>query len=139
MSQSAPTTIGTVDVFISHIFVTSISRSLYLDSFSTSLIGTFLSDGRLVSIIMHVFSFLSLIIMSGLLAFISLSVFTGMFHNIVAVSFQSLSRVCAHTTCLQLEGGIACIFSSGGTLLLCHVAVYIPFLRVLDGRPRYGQ
>ena len=30
------------DVFISHIFVTSISRSLYLDSFSTSLIDTFL-------------------------------------------------------------------------------------------------
>ena len=44
MSPSTPTTIGTVDVFISHIFVTSISRSLYLDSFSTSLIDTFLSD-----------------------------------------------------------------------------------------------
>ena len=89
-SPSAPTTIGTVDVFICHIFVTSISRSLYLDSFSTSLIDTFLSDGILMSIMMHFFSFLSLIIMSGLLAFISLSVLTGMSHNKVAVSFLLL-------------------------------------------------
>ena len=41
-SPSAPTTIGTVDVFICHIFVTSISRSSYLDSFSTSLLSLLL-------------------------------------------------------------------------------------------------
>ena len=57
----------------------------------------YISDGILMSIIMHVFSFLSLIIMSGLLAFISLSVFTGMSHYIVAVSFSvTFSGLCSY-------------------------------------------
>ena len=139
MSPSAPTTIGTVEVFICHIFVTSISRSLYLDSFSTSLIDTFLSDGILISIIMHFFSILSLIIMSGLLAFISLSVFTECPIIQWQLHFQSLSQVCAHTTYLQLKNGSACIFSNVCILLPCHVAVYILCLRVLDSRLQYGQ
>ena len=49
------------------------------------------------SIIKHFFSVLSLIIMSGLLAFISLSVFTGMSHNTVAASFSVIfSGLCSY-------------------------------------------
>ena len=100
MSPSTRTTIGTVNVFNWNIFVTSNSISLNFDSFSITQIDTFLSDGILMSIVMHFFSFLSLMIIPGLLALISLSVFTGMSHNIVALvshfpSFVLIPLLCS--------------------------------------------
>ena len=44
-TPSAPMTTGTVIVFNPHIFVISISRSLYLDSFSATLTDVFRSEG----------------------------------------------------------------------------------------------
>ena len=67
-TPSAPMTTGTAIVFNSHIF--SISRSLYLDSFSATFTDVFRSEGIVISISMHVFPCLSLIMMSGLLALI---------------------------------------------------------------------
>ena len=81
-SPRAPIMTGITVVFICHILVISISRSLYLDNFSVSLLATFLSDGTDISMKMHLFSFLSLITMSGLFAVISLSVWIGISHNI---------------------------------------------------------
>ena len=71
---SAPMTTGTAIVFNPHIFVISISRSLYFDNFSATFTDVFQSEGIAISISMHVFSCLSLIMMSGLLALIVLSV-----------------------------------------------------------------
>ena len=72
ITASAPMTTGTVIVFNPHIFVISISRSLYLDSFSATFTDVFQSKGIAIAISMHVFSCLSLIILSGLLALIVL-------------------------------------------------------------------
>ena len=69
-TPSAPMTTGTVIVFNPHIFLMSISRSLYLDNFSATFTDVFRSEGIAIAISMHVFSCLSLIMMSGLLALI---------------------------------------------------------------------
>ena len=69
---SAPITTGIVVIFIPHILVISISRLLYFDNFSTSLM-LFLSDRRVISIMNLVFW--CLFLMRVMLAFISLSVF----------------------------------------------------------------
>ena len=69
-TPSAPMTTGTVIVFNPHIFVIAISRSLYLDSFSATFTDVVRSEAIAISISMHVFSCLSLMIMSGLLALI---------------------------------------------------------------------
>ena len=87
-SPRAPIMTGITVVFICHILVTSISRSLYFDNFSVSLLATFRSDGTDMSMKMLLFSFLSLITMSGLFAVISLSVWIGISHNITT-SFPS--------------------------------------------------
>ena len=42
---SAPITTGSVVVFIIQILLTSFSKSLYFDNFSTSFVETFLSEG----------------------------------------------------------------------------------------------
>ena len=52
----APITTRIVFVLSFHIFATSISRSLYLESFWNSLREMFLSDGTVTSIMIHVFS-----------------------------------------------------------------------------------
>ena len=75
-TPSAPMTPGTVIVFNPHIFVISISRSLYLDSVLATFTDVFRSEGIAISISMHVFCCLSLVMMSGLLALIVLSVCT---------------------------------------------------------------
>ena len=54
-------------------------KILFLDSLSIYLMSIFLSDGKAMSTIMHLFSFLSLIIVSGLLAFIFSSVLPSSF------------------------------------------------------------
>ena len=43
--DDAPTTTGIISVFIFHILVISISRSLYLDDFSKTSVQVFLSEG----------------------------------------------------------------------------------------------
>ena len=70
-----------------HIRFVSISKSLYLDSFSVTFTDVFLSDGTAMSISLKVFVLWSLITISGLLAVIFLSVCIGMSHNIVTSSF----------------------------------------------------
>ena len=85
---NAPITCGVTVVFVFHILLTSISRSLYFEIFSTSFAAIFQSDGTAISINMHIFVGFSLITMSGLFALISLSVIIGISHSIVA-SFPS--------------------------------------------------
>ena len=81
-------TTGIVSVFISHILLTSISKSLYLDNFSVNFAKVLLSDETAMSMNMHLLSFLSLTTMPGLLAFISLSVSTGISQSIVTSLFS---------------------------------------------------
>ena len=87
-SPKAPITTGIVVAFIPHIRSISISRSLYLDSFSFTFTEVFLSVGMAISMSRQLFSFLFLMTMSGLLAFISRSVCIGMSHKIVMSSFS---------------------------------------------------
>ena len=52
----APPTTGIVSVFISHILLTSISKSLYLDNFSVNFAEVLLSDGTAMSMSKHLLS-----------------------------------------------------------------------------------
>ena len=87
-SPSAPMITGIVSVLMPHIRFVSISKSLYLDSFSVTFTDVFLSDGTAMSISLQVFVLWSLITISGLLAVIFLSVCIGMSHNIMTSSFS---------------------------------------------------
>ena len=69
ISPSAPITTGIVVALIPHIRSISISRSLYFDSFSVTLTEVFFSVGMDISMSRQLFSCLSFITMSGLLAF----------------------------------------------------------------------
>ena len=53
ITLNAPMTTGIISVFICHILVISISRSLYLGIFSKTLVKVFLSDGIATSMRMH--------------------------------------------------------------------------------------
>ena len=55
ISPRAPIMTGITVVFICHILVTSISRSLYFEKFSVSLLATFRSDGTDMSMKMLLF------------------------------------------------------------------------------------
>ena len=74
--------------FISHVLLTSISISLYLDSFSVNFAEVLLSDRTAMSMGMHLLYFLSLTTVVGLLVFIFLSVFTGISQSIVTSLFS---------------------------------------------------
>ena len=87
-TPSALMTTGTIYVFIPYIFLISISKYLYLESFSATLTDVFRSDRTAISISIHVFSCLSLMMMSGLLALIVLSVRTCISQSIVTFSFS---------------------------------------------------
>ena len=52
----APTTTGIVSVLISHILLTSISKSLYLVNFSVNFAEVLLSDGTAMSMSKHLLS-----------------------------------------------------------------------------------
>ena len=52
----APTNTGIVSVLISHILLTSISKSLYLDNFSVNFAEVLLSDGTAMSMSKHLLS-----------------------------------------------------------------------------------
>ena len=84
----APITTGTVVVLSPHIHSTSISKSLYLVSFSVVLTEVFVLKGIVVSMRMQVSPFLFFSTMSGLLAAMVLSVWMGMSHRIVTLSFS---------------------------------------------------
>ena len=88
MAPSDPMITGIVSVLMPHIRIVSISKSLYLDSFSMTFTDVFLSDGAVMSINLQVFVLWSLITISGLLAVIFLSVCIGISHNIVTSSFS---------------------------------------------------
>ena len=51
MTPYTPVTAGTVSVCIFHILAISISKSVYLESFSAVFTGVFLSDGTAMSTI----------------------------------------------------------------------------------------
>ena len=79
----APIVIGIIVHFRFHIRFISIHKLLYFNFFSDSFCTTFLSAGIATSINVYVFSFLFLIIISGLFAVTYLSVCTSWFHNTV--------------------------------------------------------
>ena len=81
----APIITGITFVFPFHMRSISIVRSLYFRIFSASLLITFLSHEIATFINIHVPFSLSLIIMSGLLLGIGLSVCTCWFHNMVTL------------------------------------------------------
>ena len=88
MVPMAPITTGTVVVLSPHIRSTSISKSLYLLSFSVVLTEVLVSRGIVMSMRGQVLSFLFFNTMSGLLAAMVLSVSMGMSHRMVALSFS---------------------------------------------------
>ena len=87
----APMITGTVCVLSCHSLVTSISRSLYFESFSNCFMDVFLSDGMATSISRHSFFFLFFIIMSGRLALMVRSVCMGKSHSMVVFSVSVTS------------------------------------------------
>ena len=84
----APIITGIIVHFRFHIHCISTHKLLYFNYFSASYCTTFLSAGIATSISADVFSFLFLIVMSGLFALISLSVCTAWFHNTVTFPFS---------------------------------------------------
>ena len=87
MVPRSPITTGTV-VLSSHIRSTSIFKSLCLVSFSVVLTEVLVLRGTVMSIRRQVLSFLFFSTMSGLLTAIVLSVWMGMSHRIVTLSFS---------------------------------------------------
>ena len=81
---NATITTGITVVFKCHIFYISISRPLYLLAFSYFLSETFLSEGTVISISKHVFSFWSFTVIPGRFALIDLSVCIVKSQRIVA-------------------------------------------------------
>ena len=79
----APVITGIIVHFRFHIRCISIHKLLYFNFFSASFCTTLLSARIATSISVHVFSFLFLIIISGLFAVTSLSVCTTWFYNTV--------------------------------------------------------
>ena len=88
MVPRAPITTRTVVVLSPHIRSTSISRSLYLVNFCVALTEVLVSRDIVMSMRRHILSFLFFSTMSGLLAAMVLSVWMGMSHRIVTLSFQ---------------------------------------------------
>ena len=88
MVPRAPITTGTVVVLSPHIHVTSISKSLYLLSFSMVLTEVLVSRGIVMSMRRQVLSLLFLSSVSGLLAAMVLSVWRDISHRILTLSFS---------------------------------------------------
>ena len=82
MVPRAPITTRTVVVLSPHIRSTSISKSLYLLSFSVVLTEVLVSRGVVMSMRRQALSFLFFSTMSGLLAVVVLSVCIGMSHRL---------------------------------------------------------
>ena len=89
ISPRAPITTGIISVFIPPILIISIqSLGLYLESFSVIFDEGFLWDGTAISKSLQVLFIWSLIIISGLLVAISLSVSICIVQSIVASLFS---------------------------------------------------
>ena len=88
-----------LSVSLFHILGISSSKSLYLESFSTTLTDVSLSDLTAIFIIWHFLVVWSLMMISGLIAAISLSVWIDIFHRIVVSSFLQQFLVCLRTIC----------------------------------------
>ena len=85
-SPRAPITTGTVMAFILHTHSNSISKSLYLASFSIIFNEEFLSFGMVRSMSRQLFSFLPLMTMAALLALVSQPLCIGMSRKIMMSS-----------------------------------------------------
>ena len=129
---------GIVSVLMPHIRLVSISKSLYLDSFSVTFTDVFLSDGTAMSINLQVFVLWSLITISGLLAVIFLSVYIGMSHNIVTSSFSvTVSGSWSYHFLMSLYYSCDRLFNVYTWLLYC-AGGYILFSQVQDTQTQYG-
>ena len=130
----APVITGIIVHFRFHIRCISIHKLLYFNLFSAFFCTTFLSAGIATSISVHVFSFLLLIIISGLFAVTSLSVCTAWFHNTAtSPSSYTVCTICLWFQCLRL-----CILSSANVIIIwtksprcvltphIHYTIYIP-------------
>ena len=108
----APIIIGIIVHFRFHIRCISIHKLLYFNFFSASFCTTFLSAGIATSISVHVFSFLFLIIISGLFAVTSLSVCTSWFHNTVTSpsSYTGLGTCVYHLSVVSMPKALYMFF-----------------------------
>ena len=102
-NPSAPITTSIVSVSIFHILIL-ISKSLYLDSFSTTLTHVFLSDGTALSIIQHLWFVWSLIILH-LVCWLLFLYQRGLAYSTESSLFHFLQQflVCVHTIWLQMS------------------------------------
>ena len=133
-------TTGIVVAFIPQIRSISISRSFHLDSCSVTFTDSelFLSVGMAISMSRQLFSFLFLMTMSGLLAFISRSVSTGMSHKIVMPSFSgTVWGSCSYHFAFVSRILNRC--SSAGMRQLYCTCVDIQFWPAQDILPQCGQ
>ena len=88
----APIIIGMTLTCFFQIFLNFLAKSWYFSIFSNSFASTLLSKGIVKSVILHVFFFLSITIMTGLLASIPRIVRTSQFHIMWKLLF-SLAQV----------------------------------------------
>jgi hypothetical protein len=109
-----------------HICSISVHKLLCISFFSSSLCMTFLSAGIATSISMHMFSFLFLIIISGLCAVISLSVCTAGLHSTVTSS-SSCTGLGMYVYHLSFQCVGLCILSSANVYQLYHVSLSVHF------------
>ena len=136
MCPKAPVATDIVSVFVPHILVVTISRSVYLGSFSVVFNEVFLSDGTTISMSLQVLFLWSLITISGLLAAICLSMCIFILKSIIASLFSV--TVHFHTCCPTLGCCSADMFSNVYMQLLCCVFEYTQFLQVQDSQTQCG-
>jgi len=100
----APIITGIIVHFKFHICCICVHKLLYFNFFSSSFCTTFLSASIATSISVHVFSFLFLIIVSGLFAVTSLFVCTAWFHNTVTSpsSYTGLGMCVYHLSAVSV-------------------------------------
>ena len=114
----APIITGKIVHFRFHIRCISIHKLLYFNFFSASFCTTYLSAGIGTSIIVHIFSLLFLIIISGLFAVTSLCVLldsTTLWH----LPLHTLACACVCTICLWFQCLRLCILTSANVYKLC--------------------
>ena len=122
----APVITGTIVHFRFHIRFISVHKLLYFRLLSASFCTTFLCAGIATSISVHTFSFLFLIIISGLFAVTSLSVCvlldsTTLWH----LPLHTLAWVCVCTICLRFHCLRFCVLSNANVYKLYRVSLNI--------------
>jgi len=120
----APIIIGITVHFRFHIRCISIHKLLYFNFFSASFCSTFLSACIATSISVHVLSFLFLIIISGIFAVTSLSVYCLIpQHCDISLFIHWFGHVC--TICLWFQCLRLCILSNANVYKLYRVSLNI--------------